>query len=167
MTNIYGVHLAEGQFGSLDEIFNEKRKLVDALKEDGIAILNTDNHFLENLNKSRSKKTTINFGKNKEANFWASRINSTIEGTNFVLNYKEKRYQVSSPVLGKYQIYVLLPAIICGLEMGMEMENAILALNDLVYHLEECLLFRLKTTLLFLIVLIIPLHLLSKKLWKY
>ncbi|HIA36158.1 MAG TPA: UDP-N-acetylmuramoyl-tripeptide--D-alanyl-D-alanine ligase [Flavobacteriales bacterium] len=129
MTNIFSVHLDEGQFSSLEEIFEEKRKLVDALKEDGTAILNIDNHFLENLIKSRSKKNVISFGKNKEASYWASRINSSIDGTNFILHNKENRYEVSSPVLGKYQIYVLLPAIICGIELGMEIENTLSALS--------------------------------------
>ena len=129
MTNIFHVHLAEGQFSSLEEIFNEKKKLVEALKEDGIAVLNTDNHFLENLAKSRNKKSTISFGKNKEADYWASRVNSSVEGTNFVLHNKDDRYQVSSSVLGKYQVYVLLPAIICAVKVGMTIENAVLALN--------------------------------------
>ncbi len=129
MTNIFPVHLAAGQFSSLEEIFNEKKKLVEALKEDGIAILNTDNHFLEGLAKSRNKKSTISFGKNKEADYWASRVNSSVEGTSFVLHNKDDRYQVSSSVLGKYQMYVLLPAIICAVKIGMTTENAVLALN--------------------------------------
>ncbi len=129
MTNIFPVHLAEGQFSNLEEIFNEKKKLVDELKEDGVAILNTDNHFLEGLAKTGNKKNTISFGKNRDANYWASRINTNTNGTQFILHNGEDRYEVSSPVLGKYQIYVLLPAIICGVKMGMSMENAILALG--------------------------------------
>jgi len=42
MTNIKPVHLAEGQFKDQDDIFNEKKKLVESLPEKGFAILNAD-----------------------------------------------------------------------------------------------------------------------------
>lgn len=132
MTSIAPVHLAEGQFTNLQDIFAEKRKLVDKLKEDGVAVLNVDNPFLANLAKSRGKKGTVAFGKDKEAKAYASSIKQTVEGLEFIFHYKEKKYEVHANVLGEYQIYVLMPALICADLMSMSMTDAILAMESYV-----------------------------------
>ena len=49
MTNIKPIHLAEGQFKDLEDIFLEKKKLVEALPGGGIAILNADDPYIVSL----------------------------------------------------------------------------------------------------------------------
>lgn len=132
MTSIAPVHLAEGQFKDLKDIFEEKKKAVDALGENGMAVLNVDNPFLSYLAKGRGKKGTITFGKKNEANCFASAIKQSVEGMSFVFNFRDKKYEVKANVLGEYQVYVLMPALICADLMGMDMENAILALERYV-----------------------------------
>lgn len=129
ITNIAPVHMAEGQFKDLQQIFDEKKKLVENLRENGVAILNIDNPFLAHLAKGRGKKVTRTFGKDKDADFFASRIEQSINGLSFILHNENKRYEIKTPVLGEHNIYVLMPAIICARLMGMEMEAAILALD--------------------------------------
>ncbi|MDD3861610.1 MAG: Mur ligase family protein, partial [Candidatus Gracilibacteria bacterium] len=46
MTNIFPVHMEAGQFDDLQAIFDEKRKIGDNMKEDGVAVLNIYNPFL-------------------------------------------------------------------------------------------------------------------------
>lgn len=130
LTNIFHTHLADGQFKDLQDIFEEKSKLVKSLKEGGIAILNMDNPFTANLARGRGKKETITFGRDKDADFWASNIKQSIEGTSFILHHKEERYGVDAKVLGSYQISVILPAIICGKLMGMPLEDAVKAIGN-------------------------------------
>jgi len=129
MSNIFPVHMEDGQFDSLQAIFDEKRKMVDHLKENGVAILNIDNAFLAMFAQKRGDKNTITFGKDGNAMFKATSVKLSEEGVSFILHYGEEKYEVRSSILGEYQVYVLLPAIICGKLMGMGFEDAIIALQ--------------------------------------
>ncbi|MCX6734737.1 MAG: UDP-N-acetylmuramoyl-tripeptide--D-alanyl-D-alanine ligase [Candidatus Peregrinibacteria bacterium] len=128
-TGVSPVHMAEGQFSSLEEIFNEKHKLVEAMREHGVAILNVDNDLLEGLSKKRGRKSTVTYGKDREADFWASQIHQDLEGLRFVLHYDHRHYDVHANLIGEFQVFVLMPAIICGSLLGMTIENMILAIE--------------------------------------
>lgn len=127
-TNVAPVHMDEGQFSTLEDIYNEKRKLVDALAEKGVAILNMDNEFTAELAR-KIKKKTIGYGLSKEGDYYATNISETLEGIHFILHNDGKKYEVSSKILGKYHAQVFMPAVICGQLIGMPIEQAIEALG--------------------------------------
>lgn len=129
ITSIAPVHLAEGQFKSLEEIFEEKSKLAISLRENGVAILNTDNEFLESLSKKIPKRRVLTYGTNKEAGFRISAVSSSISGVRFSLFHKENRTLIESPVLGDFHAFVLSPAYICGNLFGMKDEDITEALK--------------------------------------
>ncbi len=129
-TNVFPVHLEENQFSDIQDIFKEKRKLIDSLENKGTAILNIDNDLIKILTKSRNKNKTFTYGSSKEADFWASQIKTSLEGTSFILHHDMKRYDVLLPVLGKFQASVTLPAIICGHLMEIPIELCIEALSS-------------------------------------
>lgn len=129
LTSIAPVHLAEGQFKSLEEIFEEKSKLALSLRENGVAILNTDNEFLETLSKQIPKRRVVSFGTNKEASVRISAVTSSLSGVRFSLFYKENRTLIEAPVLGDFQAFVLTPAYICGNVFGMKDEDICEALK--------------------------------------
>ncbi len=129
MTNVFPVHLAEGQFKNLQEIFDEKKKLVEALKEGGAAILNLDNPYTKHLAKTRGKKGTFTYGSDKDADFWFSNVRVSLEGTKFHLHHKDEIFNVVTPAIGKIQAYTAVPAIICGFLLGMSAEEAVLAME--------------------------------------
>lgn len=128
-TGVSPVHMAEGQFSSLEEIFEEKSKLIEAMREHGVAILNIDNDLLESLSKKRGRKSTITYGKDREADFWASQIKQDLDGLRFVLHHDNRHYDVHANLIGEFQVFVLMPAIICGSLLGMTMENMLLAIE--------------------------------------
>lgn len=132
MTGISPVHIDDGQFASMEDILKEKIKAVKALKEGGIAIFNVDNNFLKKEYDEFDKTMRVGFGTEKEADYYASNIKSSIEGVSFIFHDGDEKYQVHSSVLGKYQAYVLMPAIVCALRLGMEPEMAIAALEKYV-----------------------------------
>lgn len=130
MTNIFPVHMETGQFDDLQAIFDEKRKIVDNMNDDGVAVLNIDNPFLAMFAQKRGKKNTVTYGKEKEAMFRATSLNLSEEGVSFILHLGEnEKHEVSSKVLGEFQLYVLLPAIICGKLFGMTIEESVEALQ--------------------------------------
>jgi len=129
MTNIKPVHLAEGQFQDLDDIFREKRKLVDALPEKGIAILNADDpHILSFRDKLECR--ALWYGVSELADLRVLDLNHSMEGLAFTLSYKEEVISMNVPLLGSFQIYVLLPAIAVALTQGFTLEEATQALMD-------------------------------------
>lgn len=129
MTNIFPVHMESGQFDSLQAIFDEKRKIVDNMKHDGVAVLSIDNPFIAMLAKKRGDKNTLTYGKEKGAMFRATSLRLSEKGVSFILHFESKEYEVKSSIIGEYQLYVLLPAIICGRLFGMTFEDAIVALQ--------------------------------------
>lgn len=128
MTNICPVHMAEGQFKDLSEIFAEKSKMVGAVKENGIAVLNIDNEHLEDFAKKLKKKNIATYGKNRDADYKIGEIGYSIEGISFDLKHERKTFAVKASVIGEYQAYVLVPAIICANLMGIETEVALASL---------------------------------------
>ena len=128
-TGISPVHMDEGQFSSLEEIFKEKQKLVEAMREHGVAILNVDNDLLAGLAKKRGRKSTVTYGKDREADFWASQVTQDLSGLKFVLHHDNRHYEVHANIVGEYHVLILMPAIICGALMGMTIENMILAIE--------------------------------------
>ena len=110
-------HLAEGQFSNIDEIFEEKSKLIRHIKKGGIALLNSDD---DRVKKSRTEEIKIiNFGINPDCKLKAENIKSEISGVHFDVVYGNIKIEINSPVIGKQHIYAMLPAIYCGLEAGM------------------------------------------------
>lgn len=129
MSFISPVHLNEGQFKNLDEIFEEKAKLVKALKDDGIAILNIDDERIATLQKGRNKKNTITYGESPEADFRATFIEESLEGVKFYLHAEGRKVEAKVPVLGKHHVNVVLPAIACGSVTGFTLEDSVEALQ--------------------------------------
>jgi UDP-N-acetylmuramoyl-tripeptide--D-alanyl-D-alanine ligase len=129
LTNVAPVHMEEGQFKTLENIFDEKCKMIDALKEGGVAILNIDNSFIDGLPKKCKKKKVITYGRKSEAEFKPEAVSYDLSGLKFHLKHDHHIYEFLIPVLGEYQVYAFLPAIVCGLLWDMKMEEIIVALE--------------------------------------
>jgi len=91
MTNIAPVHLEEGQFKDLKEIFDEKSKVISALKEGGVAILNIDDPFLDGLPKKCKKRKVVTYAKDANADFKAKEISFDENGLKFLIEHEKKK----------------------------------------------------------------------------
>ncbi len=129
MTNVFPVHLGDGQFKDLQEIFEEKSKLIESLGKSGVAILNIDNPFVDNLVEKCKETQVVTFGFGEKADYRASEVKLSTEGVSFILNKAGKKFEARSSVLGEYQVYTLVPALICAEVLGMSMEDAIRGLD--------------------------------------
>jgi UDP-N-acetylmuramoyl-tripeptide--D-alanyl-D-alanine ligase len=123
------VHLAEGQFNNLDEIFEEKSKLVKALGDESIAILYADDDRVAELAKGRSKKKTFTYGSVPEADYKATSVEESIDGIDFNFSMEGRRVEMHVPILGKHHVTSVLPAVVCGFVMGMELEEILSAME--------------------------------------
>jgi UDP-N-acetylmuramoyl-tripeptide--D-alanyl-D-alanine ligase len=129
MTAIKPVHLAEGQFKDLEDIFNEKKKLVESLPPKGVAILNCDDGYIVSL-KDKLQCKVIFYGLSEIADLRAVNVQNTDDGIQYTVTYKDQVATGVLPVLGAYNVYTALVAIAVSLSQGMELEEAVGLLKD-------------------------------------
>ena len=129
MTNIRPVHLGEGQFKDLEDIFNEKKKLVESLAEKGVAILNADDPYIISL-RDKLRCKTLWYGAAENADLRLLEATSSNDGLLLSVVFKGQVGTVTLPLLGGFQAYVLLPAIAVALTQGFELQEALEALKN-------------------------------------
>lgn len=127
LTGITPVHADKEHFGSLENIIREKRKLINALPEDGLAVFNYDDEIVRKIGRDYDGRKMF-YGTKKEADIWASDIKITTEGTFFRINWENKENKeagVETWLLGYPAVYSCLVAWAVGKELKIE-ENKIL-----------------------------------------
>lgn len=129
MTNIRAVHLEEGQFKDLDDIFLEKKKIVEALPEKGVAILNSDDPYISTLRGKLNCKT-IWYGRADFADVRSMDIECSIEDVFFKVTFENQEATFRFPYPGEFQDYILLPAFAVGLNLGMPLQEIAESLRD-------------------------------------
>lgn len=118
--------------GELEDIINEKGKLVRQLPKDGVAILNWDDPNSKKL-AGFTKATVYYFGEDeKNCMVWASNIRIENFKTIFELNYGVERVEVELKLLGEHQIYPILAAATLGINEGISLIKIKKALESLV-----------------------------------
>lgn len=118
ITNVTGDHLNIHK--TFDNYLNSKLKLFKLLTKDGIAIINKEDISYDYIKKMKIKK--ISYGK-KDANYQINNIKEFSNKTTFTLIHNKKSYKVESPLLGKFNAYNLMSAIICLNTLGYDMEK--------------------------------------------
>ena len=128
MTNIKPVHLAEGQFKDLDDIFDEKKKLVESLPEMATAVLNADDPYIVTLRDKLTCKKIL-YGASEIADLRLMEVKNLPQGLSYAVAYKDQVAHGEVPVLGSFHVFVLLPAIAVALTQGFTLEEAVTALQ--------------------------------------
>ncbi|MBI3103803.1 UDP-N-acetylmuramoyl-tripeptide--D-alanyl-D-alanine ligase [Candidatus Daviesbacteria bacterium] len=117
--------------GNLDEILQEKGKLIEQLPEDGVAILNWDDPGSKKL-AQRCKGTVIYYGTDpKNCTVWAGNVNLEDFRTTFELNLGVERVKVNFQLLGFHQIYPALAAAALGVLYDIPLTKIKLALESI------------------------------------
>lgn len=117
ITNIGPAHL-EG-FGSIEGVVCAKSELYQNLSENGIAIVNADEHYRKELEKRVGDRMQISFGVEKEADVSGKQIsNDQIE---IITPVGEIR--VTPQVKGMHALLNTLAATSVGLALGLELED--------------------------------------------
>lgn len=116
--------------GNIENIFNEKRALVDFLSENnGFLALNIDDERLKNIKDSFNGKL-MTFGKDTTADV---KILGTIiseDGTNVKVGFNGNEYDINLKVLGKGYAYNACATFCIGIEMDMNPLDIINGLGE-------------------------------------
>ncbi|MGE5140218.1 MAG: UDP-N-acetylmuramoyl-tripeptide--D-alanyl-D-alanine ligase, partial [Rudaea sp.] len=128
VTVIGPVHLQ--RLGSIENIARAKTELIEALPEDGHAILNGDDPRVKAM-WEKSKAPVMFYGLEPTNDIWANEIESYgLEGTEFTVHYEGKQLRVRIPLLGRHSVHNALAASAVGLTEEMSWEEIVNGLQD-------------------------------------
>lgn len=117
--------------GDLDEITEEKGKLISQLPKDGVAILNFDDPASKKLAK-QCRGSIMYFGTDPQnCTVWAGNVKIENFKTTFELNLGVERVKVDYPFLGLHQIYPALAAATLGVLNNIPLTKIKFALESL------------------------------------
>lgn len=122
VTNVGAAHLK--QLGSLENIANAKKELIDSLNKNNTAVLNYDNQYTKKMGENCSAKV-IYYGFDSSAdlktiNFNFDKKNSILD---FEINYKNQSYNFYLDKPGKHNIYNAMAAAVVALENDLKEEE--------------------------------------------
>lgn len=119
ITNVSGAHL-EG-FGSIETIMRTKGEIIDALTENGYAVLNADDVFYADWVLRAGSRNVLSFGIQNFADVMAKNIICDENGSRFDVIYKQQIQACEIPLLGQHNVLNALSTIAAGLATGLKL----------------------------------------------
>lgn len=128
VSNVGTVHAERA--GSQEAIAQGKGELIEALPEDGVAILNFDDLYVRKM-EERSKARVFFYGLTPESDLWADQIEGLgLDGIRFKLHYKKETLNIRIPMIGRHSVHTALRAAAVGINDGMSWEEIIEGLSQ-------------------------------------
>lgn len=122
ITNITSEHL--NIHGSLENYIECKCKLFEQTKDDGVSILNHDDEHFEIVKKHCSAKV-LTYGAKEDNDLQIVSYKVMPHKTEIRFKYLNKIYDVTSPLLGDFNVYNLACALLTCLANGFVIEDLI------------------------------------------
>ncbi len=114
---------------TFENYLNAKKILFDRLGENAIAVINIDDENANQIIKD-CKAHIITFGQNHSADYVISDINFDLNGTNFLLKYKDQTFQIQLPLIGEFNAYNASAAFIVSHRIGLSFEQILGGLKN-------------------------------------
>jgi UDP-N-acetylmuramoyl-tripeptide--D-alanyl-D-alanine ligase len=134
VTNIGTVHASRA--GSQAEIARGKSELVQALPENGYAILNYDDPLVRKMAEVTQAHVFF-YGMDTAVDLWADNVESLgLEGIRFFLHYREEKnrpaevLQLRVPLIGRHSVQTVLRAAAVGLVDGLTWQEIVTGLRS-------------------------------------
>ena len=128
VTNVHPVHLE--RMGTIEAIAETKAELVEAIPEDGWAILNGDDPRVRAM-AARCRGGVLFYGLGEENDVRATEVESEgLEGTAFWLHIGEDVNRVKVPLIGGHAVELALAAIAAGHALGMDLADILVGLAE-------------------------------------
>ncbi len=134
VTNIGTVHASRA--GSQEEIARGKAELVEALPEDGYAILNYDDPFVRKM-ADQTHAQVFYYGMDEGVDLWADNVESVgLEGIRLWMHYHQQKnrpaevLQLRVPLIGRHSVQTVLRAAAVGLVDGLSWQEIVSGLRS-------------------------------------
>jgi UDP-N-acetylmuramoyl-tripeptide--D-alanyl-D-alanine ligase len=129
VTSVLPVHLE--RVGTIERIQQAKQELVEELPSNGVAVLNADDPWVEQMAAATSARV-LRFGVQDVADFRAEHIESHgLQGVEFDLSHLGERRHVHLPLLGSQSVAAALAAAAVAAEEGLSLDETADALQRL------------------------------------
>lgn len=129
ITNVGAAHL--GIFGSQERVVQAKSELVQALRPEGIAILNYDDPNVRAMQEKTSARVLF-YGLSPQAHIYADEITGDpLGGLSFTLNYQYTQRRVDLHIPGSHSLMTALAAAAAGIAAEMHIDYVCAALEEL------------------------------------
>lgn len=125
ITTVAPAHL-EG-LGSLEGVLQEKGSLLDFLKPNGFAVLNSDEEHSIGALSNRATSRVVTVGVRRRATYVATMPACDLDRIAYHLNGRDK---VRVPLLGCHNLYNSLFALATAVELGVAVEAACASMRD-------------------------------------
>jgi UDP-N-acetylmuramoyl-tripeptide--D-alanyl-D-alanine ligase len=128
VTMIGPVHLERAK--TMETIVSAKRELVEALPENGTAILNRDDDLVMEMG-SHTRARVFSYGLDRRADLWADNIHSMgLGGIRFTLHHNHEALTLNVPILGRHSVHTALRAAAIGLVEELSWEEIATGLRE-------------------------------------
>jgi UDP-N-acetylmuramoyl-tripeptide--D-alanyl-D-alanine ligase len=130
VSNVAPVHLEFFPEG-INGIAKAKYELVEALPENGIAVLNADDAYVAAFARGMGERAVL-YGVSQGAGVRATNVvDAGLDGIQFMVIVGTERAEASLPVVGRHNVSNALAAIAVGLQSGMSLSECATALGEL------------------------------------
>ena len=129
ITTIGVAHLET--FKTEENIQKGKFQLIENLPSDGVGVLNMDDPKQVSYKIKNNCKIIWIAIDNKDADYVATNIKLSGEGTTFDVKINDKIYNFKTVLLGKHNIYNILASIALGVELGVDPNKLVTAIQGL------------------------------------
>ncbi len=129
ITNIGPAHLEF--LGAMDTVAAAKAELLDNLRADGIAVLNTDDQYFDTLKRKYGGRV-LSFGIDGKADVRANDIKQGRDFTDFTLSSDGSKAKVRLRAVGRHNIYNALAAAAAAVAVGLPLDAVKYGLDDFV-----------------------------------
>jgi UDP-N-acetylmuramoyl-tripeptide--D-alanyl-D-alanine ligase len=120
ITNVGLTHLE--LLGTQGNIAKAKQELVEALPDDGLAILNGDDPLVRRMQTVTNAKTLFFGIEGPELDCRAGEIEFQENGSSFTVHFKGETFDLAIPLPGRHNILNTLAAVTLGKELGISNE---------------------------------------------
>ena len=128
VTNVHPVHLE--RMGSIENIALTKRELIEALPENGLAVLNGDDPRVLDM-AAAANCEIVTYGLAPTNDIWASDVQTHgMRGTSFRLHADGETLSLRIPLVGRHAPYLALPAIAIGRWLGLHISEIVPGFDD-------------------------------------
>ena len=123
VTNVGPSHLV--RLRTIERIAQAKTELVEALPDDGVAVLNGDDPWVRQM-AAKTDAQVFCYGLDETCDLWANDIESQgLEGVRFCFHHGSETIYAKVPMLGQHSVHTALAAAAVGLIEGQSWEEII------------------------------------------
>lgn len=130
LTGLAPVHTDEKHLGSFEAIITQKRKVIEALPPDGLAVLNYDDPLVRQQ-AQYARARVVGYGTAPDCDYRAENISLRLDGSRFRAVTPEGAFEVETPLPGAHNCANLMAVIAVTRALDVPMDTILQTFKEL------------------------------------